>query len=86
MGYCTSSKRPRKRLSVKMRQNLTIEQIRPWCKAVADRVFQEMPPLEFGDIDLKLTLDFSGFSDEILTKGLKKMMMDELMEELTAKT
>uniref|UniRef100_A0A8R1HM92 Uncharacterized protein n=2 Tax=Caenorhabditis japonica TaxID=281687 RepID=A0A8R1HM92_CAEJA len=73
------TKRVKQLIKVNVSRNIPLEKINVWTKHIADEVFRSIPEND-GDIDIVVTLDFSGNQD--LRKSVKKMIMDALEEEL----
>ncbi|CAI5445416.1 unnamed protein product [Caenorhabditis angaria] len=72
--------RPKKLIKVNVDREVPEDKIRIWLKHIVDKVYAEMPPLEYGDIEIVVMMDFSKSVN--MTKELKKMIMETLEDEL----
>ncbi|CAI5447568.1 unnamed protein product [Caenorhabditis angaria] len=70
--------RPKKNIIVKVHPDLKVEGICKWCAWAADRIHEQMPPKEFGTVELVIKLDYEGMQN--ITRGIKRAIMNELFE------
>ncbi|KAF1766289.1 hypothetical protein GCK72_006245 [Caenorhabditis remanei] len=73
------TRRLKQLIKVDVNRSIPLDKIQNWTKHLADEVFRSIPDGD-DDLDIVITLDFSGNSG--MRKHMKKMIMDSLEEEL----
>ncbi|CAI2344652.1 unnamed protein product [Caenorhabditis sp. 36 PRJEB53466] len=75
------TKRLKQLIKVDVNRNVPLDKISVWTRHIADEVFRSIPD-DDGDIDIVVTVKFSGSSYRGMQKSVKKIIMDTLEEEL----
>ncbi|CAL2032408.1 hypothetical protein CAEBREN_12090 [Caenorhabditis brenneri] len=73
------TRRLKQLIKVDVNRTVPLDKIQVWTKYLADEVFRSIPDGN-EDMDIVITLDFSGTSG--MRKHMKRMIMDSLEEEL----
>ncbi|CAO4365634.1 Protein CBG02645 [Caenorhabditis briggsae] len=73
------TRRIKQLIKVDVNRTIPLDKISNWTKHLADEVFRSIPDGD-DDVDIVITLDFSGSSG--IRKTQKRMIMDTLEEEL----